>query len=77
MMFPRNRVDCIRWITFTLYLMLLITDCEVEGIDKKYKAKQKRKRSTRGKKTSENIDLRSVIACLSALEMFCIFKPHS
>ena len=58
MMMLRNKADCIRWITFTLYLMVLFCGGEVEAIDKKYKAKQKRKRSNRGKKTSEDINLR-------------------
>lgn len=68
-MFPRNRVDCIRWITFILYLMTMLTECEVEAVDKKYKPKQKRRRSNRGRKTGENLDLSSgmwIVAVLLA-----------
>ena len=58
--FPRSKSDCIRLLIFNLYLMLLIiNDCEVYALDKKYQVKQKRKRGNRGRKTSDDINLSS------------------
>ena len=57
----RNKTECVQSLMFAMFLFLTYVEV-VEGVDKNYKPKTKRKGARRGtRRNSQNIDFRYFI----------------